>query len=52
VGLRLYMVTTSTACRPIRLLGLHVDRGHHEHKHGRRVRCIGLNVDDAGRCGI
>ena len=37
-GVRLYTATTSTACTSTAVAG---------HRHGRRVRCIGLDVVDA-----
>ena len=41
-------VCTWRLCRlPVGLLGLHVDRGRHEHRHGSRVWCIGIDVVDA-----
>jgi len=41
--------TTSVLCtRRLRQLPVGVDRGRHEHRHSRRVLCIGLDVVDAG----
>jgi len=43
-----YVCTRRLRRLPVGLLGLHVDRSRHEHRHGRHVRCIGLDVVDAG----